>query len=255
MYSFVLTSIYSREMGCLMGFRFVLKKSSTAAIGIGAMVIFIGMVLVAGIAASVIIQTANTLETTGMESGSQTTAEVATGIRVCDIEGQKATAWRFRNVSGSGNSYWANNTVTNLTITVSPRAGSPPVDLSQIVIEISNSDVKSILTYNTGEPEFVSSVPSNGIFSSTDGANNIFEQESTTFGIIELEDADNSCGADTPVINRGDMVMICINASACFNGCSARTDIWGTIIPEGGSISMFSFRVPGLGSDTVFDLY
>ena len=40
------------------------------------------------------------------------------------------------------------------------------------------------------------------------------------FGVIVLEDADGSCVAANPVINRGDHVLLTINASACFGGLS-----------------------------------
>jgi flagellin FlaB len=247
MYSFVLAIIYSFEMGCLMGLSLVLKKNSIGAIGIGAMIVFIAMVLVVGIAASVIIQTANDLSITSMETGSQTTDEVSAGLRIMDIEGLQDD----RKLGGT----WYNNSIHNLTLSVTTRAGSPEIDLSQIILEISNSDTKSVLSYNSGEPEFVDGVSSSGVFGCQDGGVNIFDQGTTTFGIIVLEDSDSSCDADSPVINKGDVVMICINASACFNGLETRTNVWGTILPEGGSLVPFSFRIPGLGSDTVFDLY
>ena len=44
-----------------------------ASIGIGTIVIFIAMVLVAGIAASVIIQTMNSMEQQAMRTGQETT--------------------------------------------------------------------------------------------------------------------------------------------------------------------------------------
>ena len=50
-----------------------LKRNDVGAIGIGAMIVFIAMVLVAGIAASVLVQTANRLETQAMETGAETT--------------------------------------------------------------------------------------------------------------------------------------------------------------------------------------
>ena len=58
--------------------------SKNASIGIGAMIVFIAMVLVAGIAASVIIQTMNSMEQQAMRAGQETTEEVSTGISVFD---------------------------------------------------------------------------------------------------------------------------------------------------------------------------
>jgi len=225
----------------------LLRRERRAAIGIGAMVVFIAMVLIAGIAASVIVQTANTLEIKSMSSSSQTITEVSTGLRVVDIEGQKGN----RKIGST----WYNESIHNMTITIAPRAGTSEIDLSDTVLEISSTSAKCILKYNSGEPEFVSNVPAGGVFSSQDGGVSIFDQAATTFGIIELEDADGTCDADNPVINRGDMVMITVNLTACFNGCSGRTDIWGTFIPEEGSQGMFSFRIPDIGSDTVYDMY
>ena len=80
-----------------------LMKKDVGAIGIGAMIIFIAMVLVAGIAASVLVQTANRLETQAMETGAETTDEVSTGLRVVDIEGYKClreVCWRLVSTPG-----------------------------------------------------------------------------------------------------------------------------------------------------------
>jgi flagellin FlaB len=225
------------------------------------MIVFIAMVLVAGIAASVLVQTANKLEIQAMETGEQTTAEVATGVRVVDIEGQKAAAWPYKNKNDPPNASWANNTLTNLTITVAPRAGSKDIDLNQAVIEISDSTYKCILTYigTTTDPNYADAVGTTGVFATVDndgGGEPLLEQTARSFGIIELEDADNSCSETNPVINRGDKVMLTVNLTACFGGgVSTRSDIWGMVIPEEGAPGSFGFRTPASYSDLVYDLY
>src|SRR4030043_412084 len=108
----------------------MLKKKDVGAVGIGAMIVFIAMVLVAGIAASVLIQTATKLESQAMKTGQDTIAEVATGIAVFDVTGKK-------NASDLG----------LLAITVRPRAGAADIDLNETVILISDGTTKSLLQY------------------------------------------------------------------------------------------------------------
>ena len=249
----------------------VLKHGDVGAIGIGAMIVFIAMVLVAGIAASVLVQTANKLEIQAMETGEQTTAEVATGLRICDIEGHKSARsmpynnttgmwWNLSRDDGLNLSYyrhWHNWTrIHNMTLTVAPRAGSQDIDLAETIIEISNSTKKCVLNYTSNtNRDFAAAVATGGVFATTD-VSSLFDQLPNGFGIIELEDADSSCGATMPVINRGDRVMLTINCSAIFWGLSERTDVWGMVIPEDGAPAVFAFRTPAsYAADTVYDLY
>ncbi len=218
----------------------ILKNKDVGAIGIGAMIVFIAMVLVAGIAASVLVQTANKLEIQAMQTGDQTTAEVSTGLHVFDIEG-------LQNDSH----------LTNLTLTIKPRAGSSDIDLNEAVVELCDGDTKVLLSFNSSKAwNFDSSVGSDGRVFNTGGWNETNEE----FGILVLEDADSSCSSVTsPVINRGDLVMLCISLTGCGfdggNGFDPRDDIWGQVMPEEGSAGHFAFRVPPSLSDTVYDLY
>lgn len=118
-----------------MGKKIKLKKNDFGAIGIGAMIVFIAMVLVAGIAASVLIQTASKLETQAMVTGQETTSEVATGLAVGDVEGFAVTG----------------SDISRLAIQVRPRAGSTEIDLSELVIELSDSSKKLVLNYSADE--------------------------------------------------------------------------------------------------------
>jgi flagellin FlaB len=209
----------------------MLKEDDIGDMGIGAMIVFIAMVLVAGIAASVLIQTANRLEIQAMQTGQETTEEVATGIGVEDISGQV----------GNGSIY-------NITICVSPRSGSKDVDLSNTIIELSDSTTKYVLMYESSL-WFTAPDPA-GVFDTA-----AFTGTSKQFGLIVLEDADSSCLQANPVINRGDHVLLTISAEACFGGLTERTDIWGMVIPETGSSGVFAFRTPASYPDTVYDLY
>ena len=206
--------------------------------GVGAMIVFIAIVLVAGIAAAVLIQPANRLEIQAMLTGEETKAEVATGIAVIDIEGHK---------NGT------NGDIDYITITISPRAGSGDIDLEQTFVEFASTSTKNVLKFAAGEYHYRHDIDGdifqNEFFTSLNGTN---------FGIIELEDADNSSSASTPVINRGDKVMLlitCSDAAALGANIPERTDVWGMIQPEEGTAAVFAFTTPASYTETVFDLY
>jgi archaeal flagellin FlaB len=217
--------------------RKMLKEDDLGDMGIGAMIVFIAMVLVAGIAASVLIQTANRLEIQAMQTGQQTTEEVATGIGIEDITGQVGTYGA-----------WTPNSILNMTICVSPRSGSQDIDLSNVVVELSDSSGKYLLTYDSGN--WFATPDAAGVFATA-----AFDVSEMNFGVIVLEDADSSCIAANPVINRGDHVLLTISTGECFSGLTERTDIWGTIFPESGASGVFAFRTPASYPDTVYDLY
>jgi len=217
-----------------------LKKSEVGSIGIGAMIVFIAMVLVAGIAASVLIQTSTTLESQAMATGSETTDEVAGGIAIFDIEGHVDTP---------------GGVVDALSITVRARAGSPEIDLNETVIMITEGTTKVLLAY-----DFVDANHFNSSVAVSDGEVFGFAYDDLTnmeFGILVLEDADSSLSQYAPVINRGDKVMLFVNAAACFtanSGIEERTEVVGFIYPEHGSPGVISFRTPASYSDTIYDL-
>lgn len=207
-----------------------------SSIGIGALIVFIALVLIAGIAASVIISTSGTLKSQTMATGKQTTADVAAGVAVYSVEAYAA--------SGSD--------ISKLAIMIRPRAGTDSVDMSSTYIELSNTDKKIILKYTSSfysKPTGQNDVFAANVFPNFGGTG-----DGTTFGLLVVEDADSSISPTTPLINRGDKVFICINTTGCFSDIAERTDVWGTIVPEIGSPADFKFRTPSTYSDNVMEI-
>jgi len=217
----------------------MLKRKDVGSVGIGAMIVFIAMVLVAGIAASVLIQTSTKLEMQAMKSGQDTVAEVSTGIAVFDVAGKKGSA-----------------DLQYLAITVAPRSGSAHIDLNETTILISDESTKSLLRYYgwSDADLYNSSVDSDGQLFGTGNWSNLTAEY---FGIIVLEDNDGSCTQMAPVINRGDKVVLTLNcnSSKLFNqAIPERTDVFGRVIPEIGSPGIIGFATPAAYNDDVFDL-
>jgi len=213
-----------------------LKNKDFGSIGIGAMIVFIAMVLVAGIAASVLIQTSTTLQSQALATGRETTDEVAGGIAVFDVEGHVTTD------------------IDALAITVRARAGSPNIDLNETIILLTDGTDKILVQYDyTNANHFNASVDL------TDGDVFGFSYSDLTkeqFGVLVLEDADSSLTRFNPVLNRGDKAMIMINAIACFGGTGIveRDDVYGWIYPEHGSPGVIAFQSPASYSVSVYDL-
>jgi flagellin FlaB len=213
-----------------------LKADDIGDMGIGAMIVFIAMVLVAGIAASVLVQTANRLEIQAMQTGQETIGEVSTGLAVTAIAGHSA-----------------GTDLDLMSITVQPRAGSFTIDLGQTFIELSDSSVKVVLKYD-----------SNSFNDTPDIDGDLFgisytNLNASLFGVIVLQDADGSLSADHPVLNTGDKVMLTVNLAEIFTvdpGLGTRIPIWGTIQPEEGAPGVFAFTTPpSFAATTVIALY
>ena len=217
----------------------MLKEKDVGAIGIGAMIVFIAMVLVAGIAASVLIQTSGKLEMQAMKSGQETIAEVSSGIAVFDIVGMKVTDLAY------------------IGITVRPRAGAPNIDLNETIIILSDGTAKCILLYNgwTDAGHYNSSVDVDD--AQLFGTGNWSDLTSEEFGIIVLQDEDQSCLQTAPIINRGDKVVLtirCDSGGAFGREIPERTDVFGRVVPEVGSPGIISFTTLPAYNDGIFDL-
>lgn len=214
------------------------KNKKVASIGIGTMIVFIAMVLVAGIAASVLMQTSVSLESQAMKSGQDTKNEVSSDIDVIEIMGDYNT----RDIGGTPYAR-----IHNMTITVTARSASA-INLGDVIVQLSNGSKMCILNYSNSA--YASQPSANGLFATS----GVFDLGPSTFGVVVEHDADISCSDSNPVINEGDKVMITVNLSACFGGLPTRADIEGMVIPEHGSPGVILFRTPPTNSKPIVEL-
>ena len=217
------------------------KMDDLGAIGIGAMIVLIAMILVAGVAASVLISTSNSLQSQAMKTGSQTTREVASGVSVFGVIGQ---------VNYTGTTYY---NLDRLAVTVSPRPGSEKIDLNNTYILMSNGDSKTLLTYGYSATDAYNGSVTGDLFS----ALNFSNLSSETFGVGVLQDYDGSMSRYNPVLTRGDKAIIYIvtNTTNVFGAeISERTEIFGRVIPEVGAPGVISFTSPKAYVDVIYTL-
>jgi len=207
-----------------------LKTNLDADIGIGALIIFIAMIMVAGVTASVMIQTMNNLQSQAIKTSEDTIKDISSGLKVTFVSG-----------------YVQNSTIAQLAIFVSTTSASDNVDLAYGILSLSDSTQKVIFNYSSAC--FSHSI-TNGLFSTLNTSN----LTSSQFGVLVIRDSDGSCNATSPVIDDEDLVVLLVNTTTCFSGIGTRTDVAGEIYPEHGLHGVIGFTTPSTYEHTIVDL-
>ena len=147
------------------------ERTERGQVGIGTLIVFIAMVLVAAIAAGVLVNTAGFLQNKAEETGQQSTGQVTDRLEVVDAHGV---------ADGSGN-------VKLVNVTVRLAAGSGALDLNNTTVMFMDEGNVAQLTYNDDYR--------------TDPATNLPVGSGTEYAVNNfVKDADGSA----PTLNDGD---------------------------------------------------
>jgi flagellin FlaB len=95
-------------------------------VGIGTLIVFIAMVLVAAIAAGVLINTAGLLQAQAQQTGEETTAEVSDVVQIGEVIGFEANVKQDPSSSPA-----ENRTITHVNASLRLASGADPVNVSQ----------------------------------------------------------------------------------------------------------------------------
>jgi len=210
-----------------------LKEDEKAMVGIGTLIVFIAMVLVAAVAASVLIQTGQTLQQRAYKVGSETISEVSSGVRLEDSIGYTNT----------------NKTkIEFIAFTVAPRSGSGYIDLENTFISVRYNNY-TVLKFGD---MVAAKVSSDGVFHTLD----MSKLNSSIYGVIALHDSDGSIHISHGM-NVGDTAIILINLSAAMDngGLLPRDSITGSIQPELGVEATYDVTAPVVFGTRIVDLY
>ncbi|WP_262179693.1 archaellin/type IV pilin N-terminal domain-containing protein [Haloarcula laminariae] len=155
-------------------------------VGIGTLIVFIAMVLVAAIAAGVLINTAGFLQSGAEETGQQSSDQVTNRLDVVSVIGENIDA--------------ANSEVDRAVITVKKAPGANNIDLSSTTLQFVHSSGSSDLTY---QDQFDS------------GDTSALTLDGTQFGVVEVQDqGGDSLSTDGVVLNDpADRAQIVIDTS------------------------------------------
>jgi len=200
------------------------KKDDEADVGIGTLIVFIAMVLVAAVAASVIMQTAESLQQRAYAVGKQTIRDVSSGLRIIGVTGYTD----------------ANKTrIEYLAIAVTPRAGSYDIDLNKtlLYLQLNNFTILSLNPHcKSGK------VGPGGIFHTL----NLSLLNATNYGIVAIHDADNSL-VNSNGLATSDQAMIIVNLTAALEatgGLMPGECLESKLVPEVGVCGVFVVQAP-----------
>ncbi len=105
------------------------KEDEAGEMGVGTLLIFIAMILVAAVAAGVLVQTAYKLQSQAELTGDQAMQEVATGVKI-------VAAWGV-----------STGVISELHMKIALQAGSPQINLVNMDIEIYDGATEVSLEY------------------------------------------------------------------------------------------------------------
>ncbi len=183
-----------------------------AEVGIGTLIVFIAMVLVAAVAAAVLISTSGDLQQRASNTGEGATQQAAESMKVMAVEGKwDSTA----------------DTLDAFYVQLGLAPGAQPIDLEKLTVR-----------YWSGTAATVDYIHGSAVSST----------EYTT-SIVRL--ITNTAATGT-VLYPGEIVKIQIGADDATNdlGVTQRSDIRMTFIPEFGNPIPLEFTTPNIYDDT-----
>ena len=175
------------------------KSEDRGQVGIGTLIVFIAMVLVAAIAAGVLVNTAGFLQATAEDAGQQSVNKVTNRVEVLNVHGTV------------GNE----QDIDNITMTVRLAAGSSGVDMNETSIKYLSGSTVETLT-NQSQDGDTQDPDGSGWQTVKAGSGDADE-----FGLVGITDDDGSFG----VLNSmNDRYSVLINTSDVEDGVQASAE-------------------------------
>jgi archaellin len=195
---------------------FFRKYTKRAEMGVGVLIVFIAMLLVAAIAAGVLITTVTSLQQKALTTGQETRGEISTHVNFVEVKG----------VDGSDGS------LENFTALAKLAAGSDPLDLGDVLLSVSLNNGTYNLRYNASNIDLTQSSINSQWFK-------------VTYDVSGAEHRDG-------FLVRGDVVSIQFYPPRVV---AEDESVRVTLIPKVGTQSLVEFRTPTVVSRQTMFLF
>ncbi len=207
------------------------SKSET---GIGVLIVFIAMILVAAVAASVLINTAGILQQKASSTGTTTITQVSTGVVITQIIGYDGAT-----PPESGG-------ISFIAIFVSVNTGGSSVDLANTTLTLSVDGITAVLVYNSSVFSNIASTGSANFFNnSVWSLLSASHHNPTSFGVLVNFDPSHSLTSQYPVLSTGDSAAIIVNVTNTFGkNITQDSVVTGQVTPEVGTPAIIQFTAP-----------
>jgi flagellin FlaB len=129
-------------------FEILTNEEDRGQVGIGTLIVFIAMVLVAAIAAGVLINTAGFLQTQAEATGQESTEQVSNSLQVESVVSEVESGPEIRAIA----------------IDVSLAPGSNPIDVTSATLEFIGSTDSGTVSIESANPADITTVPDDGVF-------------------------------------------------------------------------------------------
>ncbi|UWG52260.1 Archaeal flagellin [Halalkaliarchaeum sp. AArc-CO] len=195
-------------------FENILEKEERGQVGIGTLIVFIAMVLVAAIAAGVLINTAGFLQTQAEATGQESTQQVSDRIEVVSSVG-------IVDSSGEG--------LESINVSVTNAAGADQIDLNETTIQVVGPEGQENLVANA----------------STD-INSIDDLEEGEFGVQDSDGEWVEGGSEAVIDNDRFTIIISPDASTSLTGFGQGDEAQLDIVAPSSATTSETLNAPDL---------
>jgi flagellin FlaB len=161
-----------------------LNDNERGDIGVGTLIIFIAMVLVAAISATVLIYISGSFQQKTTKTSKEEPQQISSNVVVERVLGDRTDPRDDKKLFDN---------IQNLTFRIKIDAGTTSINLKQVIVTVMDSNKRYDLKYSAVVPE---------------------QTGESNYSASAVRDVDSSFSVNAPVLNSGDLIDISINADA-----------------------------------------